>query len=76
MIHASNITGTGLASHSTCSSKFTGLYSLHYGNRSSCCLFNKPLITPAAFYPNAEASKSQIIKDNKGKSGVYLIFFC
>jgi predicted neutral ceramidase superfamily lipid hydrolase len=33
-------------------------------------------ITPVVVYPNAEASKSQIIKENKGKSGVYLIFFC
>jgi hypothetical protein len=31
---------------------------------------NSP-VTPVAVYSNAESSKSQIIKDNKGKSGVY-----
>jgi hypothetical protein len=36
---------------------------------------NSP-ITPAVVYPDAFASKSQILKDNKGKAGVYLIFFC
>jgi hypothetical protein len=72
MIHASNITGSRLAaSHTTSFSKFTGPYSLHYGNRSSCRLFNKPRITPVAFYPDVAAFKSQILKENKGKSGVY-----
>ena len=37
---------------------------------------NNSPITPAAVYPDAWASKDQILKDNKGKSGVYLIFFC
>jgi hypothetical protein len=27
-------------------------------------------------YPDAAAAKDQILKDNKGKAGVYLIFFC
>jgi hypothetical protein len=32
---------------------------------------NKNPITPVAVYLDAAASKSQILKDNKGKSGVY-----
>ena len=61
-------------------------HTLHYFNNNSlspfpcpnpsCPLFNISPVTPVVVYPNAEASKSQIIKDNKGKSGVYLIFFC
>jgi hypothetical protein len=28
-------------------------------------------ITPVAFYPNAEDQKKQILRENKGKAGVY-----
>ena len=37
---------------------------------------NYPLTPAEAVYSDAAASKDQIIKDNRGKSGVYLIFFC
>jgi hypothetical protein len=74
MIHASNITGTGLASHSTVPS-FTGLYFLPCPN-PSCPLFKNSPIISTAVYSNAELQKSQILKENKGKAGVYLIFFC
>ena len=37
----------------------------------SCPLFNNSPVTPAVTYPDAEASKSKILKDNKGKAGVY-----
>ena len=30
-----------------------------------------PVIKAEVEYPNAEASKTQILKDNKGKSGIY-----
>jgi hypothetical protein len=33
-------------------------------------------VAPERFYEDAAASKDQIIKDNRGKAGVYLIFFC
>jgi hypothetical protein len=36
---------------------------------------NSPII-PVKVYSDAAASKEQILKENKGKSGVYLIFFC
>jgi len=32
-------------------------------------------ITPIVSYSNADTSKLQIIKEIKGKSGIYLIFF-
>ncbi len=32
---------------------------------------NNSPITPAVIYENAAASKVQVLKDNKGKSGVY-----
>jgi hypothetical protein len=32
---------------------------------------NNTPITPAAFYPNAKDQKSKILRDNKGKAGIY-----
>jgi hypothetical protein len=55
---------------------FTSFSPFGYGNRTSCRLFNNSPITPVAVYPDAAAFKSKILKDNKGKSGIYLIFFC
>jgi hypothetical protein len=37
---------------------------------------NAAPIIPVKVYPDAAACKEQILKENKGKSGVYLIFFC
>jgi hypothetical protein len=42
----------------------------------SCPLFKNSPIVPQKVYEDAAAYKEQIIKDNRGKSGVYLIFFC
>jgi hypothetical protein len=44
-------------------------------NSSNISNNNSP-ITPVAVYLDAAACKEQILKENKGKSGVYLIFFC
>jgi hypothetical protein len=33
-------------------------------------------VVPVVVYSDAKASNDQIIKENKGKAGVYLIFFC
>jgi hypothetical protein len=45
-------------------------------NNSPITPKNNSPIVPVAFYPDAAVLKSKIIKDNKGKAGVYLIFFC
>lgn len=47
------------------------LFSSFPGPNPSCSLYKNLPVTPAVTYPDAEASKSQILKDNKGKAGVY-----
>ncbi len=48
------------------------LFSPFPSRHPSFFLYKNYPVTPAVTYPDAEALKSKIIKDNKGKAGIYV----
>jgi hypothetical protein len=53
-----------------------GIFSIFGSELFSQDVIILSVVVPVAVYPDAAAAKEQILKDNKGKAGVYLIFFC
>ena len=49
-----------------------GLLFFCYDSLNSCCLLSLAALIPIKSYPNAEADKVTILKENKNKSGIYM----